>query len=140
MSYYGLREVVRNFQSQAALSGRERTFLLGRIVAASIGYSAICPVGEIEDSSDYYNRIVREQAEEIVSAINEIQLINPNDVMTKVRDIWMTRFNVVNSPMFTTDFVEYQRSMTVCDGVDLTDKYNAWVGSFSKVIQSIIRG
>lgn len=140
MSYYGLREVVRNFQSQSALSGRERTFLLGRIIAASIGYSSICPVGDIEDSSDYYNRIVRDQAEEIVSAVNEIQLINPHEVMTKVRDIWMTRFNVVNSPMFTTDFVEYQRSMTVCDGIDLTDKYNAWVGSFSKVIQTIIRG
>ena len=140
MSAFGLREVVRNYQSQSGLNGAERSFILERVVAASIAYSTMCPVGPIEEYGTYYNTVVRNAAEEIVSQVNEIQLINTNNVMQLVRNIWDMRYNIVNTPMFVINFVEYKDSMVICNGSDLTDKYNAWITPFSKVITEIVRG
>ena len=139
-STYGLREIVRNYQAQSGLNGQERSFILERVIAASIGYSTLCPVGPIEESGVYYNTVVRDAAEDIVAKINEIQLINTNRVMQLVRNIWDMRYNVVNTPMFVMNFVEYKDSMVVCNGNDLTDKYNAWIEPFSKTITELIRG
>lgn len=140
MSIHGLREVIRNFQAQSGLVGAQRSFILKRVIAASVGYSSICPVGEVEAAGSYFNSVVRESAEEIISAINEIQWCEPTEVMALAREIWITRYNIVNSPMFVIDFVKFRDNMTVCEGADLTDKYNAWIGPFSKVIQGIMRG
>lgn len=140
MSIHGLKEVIRNFQAQSGLQGAQRTFLLKRIIAASIGYSSICPVGEVEAAGDFFNSIVREPAEVVVSAINEIQWCEPTEVMSLAREIWITRYNIVNSPMFVIDFVKFRDNMTVYEGCDLSDKYNAWVAPFSNVIQGIMRG
>ena len=36
-STYGLREIVRNYQAQSGLNGQERSFILERVIAASLG-------------------------------------------------------------------------------------------------------
>lgn len=140
MSIHGLKEVIRNFQSQSGLQGAQRTFLLKRIIAASVGYASICPVGEVEAAGEFFNTIVREPAETVISAINEVQFIEPTEVMSLARNIWITRYNIVNSPMFIIDFVKFRDNMTVYEGCDLSDQYNAWVTTFSNVIQGIMRG
>lgn len=140
MSIHGLKEVIRNYQAQSGLQGSQRTFLLKRLVAASVGYASICPVGEVEAAGDYFNSVVREPAECVISAINEIQWCEPTEVMSLARDIWITRYNIVNSPMFIIDFVKYRDNMTVFEGCDLTDKFNNWIGAFSRVIQGTMRG
>ncbi|MGL5648924.1 MAG: hypothetical protein ACRDDY_13835 [Clostridium sp.] len=139
MSALGLREVVRNFQANSGLQGKERIFLLNNIVSAAVAYSTICPIGKIEESGTYFDRVAREVSEQIVSDINEIQLCNTHYIMRTIRDIWLMRYNIVNTPMFIVDFAEHRKQMTVFEGKDLTDKYNAWIGPFSKTISGIIR-
>lgn len=139
MSMLGLREVVRNFQSTSGLMGRDRIFVLNNIIASAVAYSTVCPLGKIEESGEYFDRIAREVSERIVSEINEIQLCDVHYIMRKIREIWLMRYNVVNTPMFIYDFVEHRKSMTVFEGKDYTDKYNAWITPFAETICGIVR-
>ena len=137
---HGLREIVRNFQSQCNLERGERTFILQRAVAGAIAYSAICPVGPLEEAGGYYNSVVRNHADAIIEEINNIHLCSPLEISKMVREIWMMRYNIVNCPMFIVDFVAHKNAMTMYREKDLTDAYNNWVVVVSKTIQELIRG
>lgn len=132
-----MRELLRNFQNRCTVSGADRALLLRKLIAAGIAYSVQVPYGARLEMRMAYEKSVLNPAINVISAVNEIMVVNVEEILDDTRNMWEARYCVLNSPVVdraSYDHIEALRAPTN----DLIDVYNFWVVDFQNATGRLI--
>jgi len=132
-------ELLRNFQSRAAVESGDRNLLLRKLVAAGIAYSSPLPVGEMTDAGAYFRQMVYKDACKVIDVVNSKIVIDTDGVLDDVRSIWMARYELVNSPIIPIQIYDFHGSLSTATG-SIVNHFNAWITPFSQSIKTFIEG
>lgn len=131
-----VRDIISNFRNECELQGPNRIRLLELSLAGGIAFAAPMMTGQEIDGSRYYNSAVYSRAIDIVSAVNELVVIDTQSVLELTRALWLERYGALNDP----------RPELHCSGItgklkttafDLTTQYYRWVVRFVPVCRSM---
>lgn len=132
-------ELLRNFQSRAIVESGDRNLLLRKLTAAAIAYSSPLPVGELGDAKAYFRQLVAPAANMIIDVVNNKIVIDTDGVMNDVRNIWMARYELVNSPIIPLEIYDFHKSLSTPTG-SIVNHFNAWINPFSQAVKAKLEG
>lgn len=132
-------ELLRNFQSRAIVESGDRNLLLRKLTAAAIAYSSPLPVGELGDAKAYFRQLVAPAANMIIDVVNNKIVIDTDGVMSDVRNIWMARYELVNSPIIPLEIYDFHKSLSTPTG-SIVNHFNAWINPFSQAVKAKLEG
>lgn len=130
-------ELLRNFQSRAIVESGDRNLLLRKLTAAAIAYASPLPVGEMGDAQAYFRQLVAPAANKIVDTVNSKIVIDTDGVMADVRNIWMARYELVNSPIIPLEIYDFHKSLSTPTG-SIVNHFNAWINPFSQAVRTTL--
>lgn len=132
-------ELLRNFQSRAIVESGDRNLLLRKLTAAAIAYSSPLPIGELGDAKAYFRQLVAPSANKIIDIVNSKIVIDTDGVMADVRNIWMARYELVNSPVIPLEIYDFHKSLSTPTG-SIVNHFNAWISPFSQAVKAKLEG
>lgn len=123
-----MRQILRAFQNKTTVTLKDRTELIQYLVAAGVAYS--CPVtqGPVNAGLAEYRATVMPAAMKIISEVNEVFIVNTEWVLNTVRDQWVARYNILNSPIRFSFEPHLNPSSPFKEA--LIHEYNNWVDEF----------
>lgn len=132
-----MNEILRNFQSRAIVESGDRNLLLRKLTAAAIAYSSPLPIGEMGDAQAYFRQLIAPAANKVIDAVNRKIVIDTDGVLGDVRDIWMARYQLVNSPIIPLEIYDFHKSLTTPTG-SIVNHFNAWINPFSQAVKACL--
>ena len=132
MVNYNLREVIRQFQRDCAVTGNSRQIVLQKAVAAAIAYSLPVYVGTVDEAGSYYRGPNYDKAITLTSFVNEMAVINTTEVLKYIEVLWTNRYLTLNTP--SINLIRNDFYLNLNDPVNLITLYNYWSERFLTAI------
>lgn len=134
-----MRQILRAFQNRTVVTLQDRQELVQYLTAAGIAYSCPVPQGPADAALAEYRRTVMPVAMKVISAVNECFVVNTDWVLNLVRDQWVARYNILNSPIRFSFEPHLEPSSPFKEA--LIQEYNNWVEQFQQAAAAhIARG
>lgn len=134
-----MRQILRAFQNRTVVTLQDRQELVQYLTAAGIAYSCPVPQGPADAALAEYRRTVMPAAMKVISAVNECFVVNTDWVLNLVRDQWVARYNILNSPIRFSFEPHLKPSSPFKEA--LIQEYNNWVEQFQQAAAAhIARG
>lgn len=134
-----MRQILRAFQNRTVVTLQDRQELVQYLTAAGIAYSCPVPQGPADAALAEYRSTVMPVAMKVISAVNECFVVNTDWVLNLVRDQWVARYNILNSPIRFTFEPHLEPSSPFKEA--LIQEYNNWVEQFQQAAAAhIARG
>lgn len=130
-------EITHAFSNNCLQTGKERTMLLEKVLAAAIAYTTPCMAGDMSEMSGHYRTLCKENASRVISSVNEVILINTHNVLENVKKLWCGRYEMINSPIECKAIEEFHASLKQV-GCDLDTPYQYWIPKFQMAVNSFI--
>ncbi len=130
-----MRQVIRAFQSRTAVTMADRTELLQHLVAGSIAYSCAVNQGPAELAQAAYRDTVMPVAMKVISSVNEFIVLDTNYVLEMVKQHWVARYMVLNSPVRILD---HSRPKCLEMRDSLAHEYNVWIEDFQQAAAQVV--
>lgn len=131
-----MRQILRAFQNRTVVTLQDRQELVQYLTAAGIAYSCPVPQGPADNALAEYRRTVMPAAMKVISAVNECFVVNTDWVLNLVRDQWVARYNILNSPIRFSFEPHLQPSSPFKEA--LIQEYNNWVEQFQQASAAFI--
>ncbi len=134
-----MRQILRAFQNRTVVTLQDRQELVQYLTAAGIAYGCPVPQGPADAALAEYRRTVMPVAMKVISAVNECFVVNTDWVLNLVRDQWVARYNILNSPIRFSFEPHLEPSSPFKEA--LIQEYNNWVEQFQQAAAAhIARG
>ena len=128
-----MREILASYQTNCLLTGLERTRLLQKVISAAVAYSTPCVNGSVDDGLGFYRNLALPIALKVVSEVNERVMLDTQQALTDVQELYLDRYNVLNTPLVPVGKCAFACSLTD-SGFDYTQHYNYWAPKFLRAV------
>ncbi len=135
-----MRELILTFNRNCHATNNARNYIFEKALAKAIAYAVPCYYGEGLDAYKFYSRGVSKSVNDLVNKANELKAFSIDSVMRDVRDIWVGRYTIANSPIHYDRDLEKFDSTCVVAGTNIMQEVNVIYKMFHTIIKAELAG